>query len=144
MVSHDRYFLERVCDRAVALLGDGGLRDLPGGVDEYLDLRRAAAALADSSGSRRRRCRPTSSAAPVDATRPRAARKELARLERQLEQLRGRESGAARRDGRRGDRPRAGARAGRAAARGAAERAAMEERGSRWQSAGWTTCPVRP
>ena len=42
VVSHDRYFLERVCDRVVALLGDGGLRDLPGGVDQYLDLRRAA------------------------------------------------------------------------------------------------------
>ena len=42
VVSHDRYFLERVCDRTVALLGDGGLRDLPGGVDEYLALRRAA------------------------------------------------------------------------------------------------------
>ena len=36
VVSHDRYFLERVCDTRVALLGDGGLRDLPGGVDEYL------------------------------------------------------------------------------------------------------------
>ena len=44
VVSHDRYFLERVCDRVVALLGDGGLRDLPGGVDQYLDLRRAASA----------------------------------------------------------------------------------------------------
>src|SRR6185295_538734 len=50
VVSHDRYFLERVCDRTVALLGDGGLRDLPGGVDEYLALRRARAA--DSTGSR--------------------------------------------------------------------------------------------
>ena len=42
VVSHDRYFVERVCDREVALLGDGRLRDLPGGVDEYLALRRAA------------------------------------------------------------------------------------------------------
>jgi ATP-binding cassette subfamily F protein uup len=30
VVSHDRYFLERVCDRVVGLLGDGRLRDLPG------------------------------------------------------------------------------------------------------------------
>ena len=36
VVSHDRYLLERVCDRQVALLGDGRLRDLPGGVEEYL------------------------------------------------------------------------------------------------------------
>ena len=42
VVSHDRYLLERVCDRQVALLGDGALRDLPGGVEQYLDLRRAA------------------------------------------------------------------------------------------------------
>jgi len=41
VVSHDRYFLERVCDRFVAVLGDGGLRDLPGGVDAYLALRAA-------------------------------------------------------------------------------------------------------
>ncbi|NCT92342.1 ABC-F family ATP-binding cassette domain-containing protein, partial [Cellulomonas sp. APG4] len=42
VVSHDRYLLERVCDRQAALLGDGHLRDLPGGVEEYLALRRAA------------------------------------------------------------------------------------------------------
>ena len=40
VVSHDRYLLERVTDRQVALLGDGGLRDLPGGVEQYLALRR--------------------------------------------------------------------------------------------------------
>ncbi len=39
VISHDRYFLERVCDRFVGLLGDLTLRDLPGGVDEYLKLR---------------------------------------------------------------------------------------------------------
>jgi ABC-type lipoprotein export system ATPase subunit len=41
VVSHDRYLLERICDRQVALLGDGRIRDLPGGVEEYLALRRA-------------------------------------------------------------------------------------------------------
>src|SRR4051812_1402435 len=41
VVSHDRYLLERVCDRQVALLGDGAIRDLPGGVEQYLELRRA-------------------------------------------------------------------------------------------------------
>jgi len=39
VISHDRYFLERVCDRFVGLLGDAKLRDLPGGIDEYLKLR---------------------------------------------------------------------------------------------------------
>ena len=40
VVSHDRYLLERVCDRQLALLGDGRLRELPGGVEEYLRRRR--------------------------------------------------------------------------------------------------------
>lgn len=47
VISHDRYFLERVCDRFVGLLGDGQLRDLPRGVDQYLEDR--ARALRDGS-----------------------------------------------------------------------------------------------
>ena len=43
LVSHDRYFLERVTDHVVALLGDGNLSYLAGGVDEYLRRRSAAA-----------------------------------------------------------------------------------------------------
>ncbi|WP_369824482.1 ABC-F family ATP-binding cassette domain-containing protein [Cellulosimicrobium sp. CUA-896] len=49
VVSHDRYLLERVADRQVALLGDGQVRDLPGGVEQYLDLRRAAIATGGTS-----------------------------------------------------------------------------------------------
>ena len=41
MVSHDRYFLERVCDTFVGLLGDLNLQDLPRGIDQYLELRNA-------------------------------------------------------------------------------------------------------
>ena len=37
VVSHDRYFLERVTEHVVALLGDGRLSFLGGGVEEYLD-----------------------------------------------------------------------------------------------------------
>src|ERR1700759_4429932 len=37
VVSHDRYFLERVTDHVVALLGDAKLAYLPGGVEQYLD-----------------------------------------------------------------------------------------------------------
>ena len=44
VVSHDRYFLERVCDTVWALLGDGSIRMLPRGVDEYLELREASLA----------------------------------------------------------------------------------------------------
>jgi ATP-binding cassette subfamily F protein uup len=41
VVSHDRYFLERVCDTFVGVMGDGTLRNLPGGLEEYLKLRKA-------------------------------------------------------------------------------------------------------
>jgi ABC transport system ATP-binding/permease protein len=73
----------------VALLGDGRLRDLPGGVDQYLDLRRAASASADSSDSRGAGGGRESDGSAGEV---RAARKELARLERQLEKLHERES----------------------------------------------------
>lgn len=39
VISHDRYLLERVTDNQYAILGDGNLRHLPGGVDQYLQLR---------------------------------------------------------------------------------------------------------
>jgi ABC transport system ATP-binding/permease protein len=96
VVSHDRYFLERVCDRTVALLGDGRLRDLPGGVEQYLALRRASAEASGSGGSSSRR-EPDGSAAVgeggrVDAAQLRADRKELARLDRQVERLRRQEA----------------------------------------------------
>ena len=83
VVSHDRYFVDRVCDTVVALLGDGRITHLPGGIEEYLARRDSAAA--DVSELR------SSSGAPKEATQLRAARKELARLERQLEHLASRE-----------------------------------------------------
>ena len=39
VVSHDRYFLERVTDSIWALLGDGQISMLPRGVDDYLERR---------------------------------------------------------------------------------------------------------
>ena len=90
VVSHDRYFLERVSDRSLALLGDGRLRDLPGGVDEYLALRRV---WVEKGPNRTAEPSPGSAVhgAPSDAAAVRAARKELVRLERQLDKLRDRE-----------------------------------------------------
>ena len=82
VVSHDRYFLERVCDDFVALLGDGQMRDLPRGVDEYLELRSAVPADVGLSAPEK----PRSSAAE-----DREQRKALARIERQVEKLRDRE-----------------------------------------------------
>src|SRR3954453_7709849 len=42
VVSHDRYFVERVTDDVYALTGDGKITHLPGGVEQYLSLRRPA------------------------------------------------------------------------------------------------------
>ena len=89
VVSHDRYFVDRVCDSVVALMGDGSLAALPGGVEEYLQRRAAgeaalpsAAAAVPAPGSAGERTAPARPAGGV-----RAARKEAARLERRLEKL---------------------------------------------------------
>jgi ATPase subunit of ABC transporter with duplicated ATPase domains len=98
VVSHDRYLLERVTDRQVALLGDGTLRDLPGGVEEYLRLRSVTPARAEPAGgaadlvehpagaASAGPAQPAASAGP-GAAQVRAARKEAVRLERRLERL---------------------------------------------------------
>ncbi|MET8157203.1 ABC-F family ATP-binding cassette domain-containing protein [Sphaerisporangium sp. NPDC005289] len=105
LVSHDRYFLERVTDRCVALLGDGRLSLLPGGVEEYLQRRSSGTALTARAGSA-----PAGSRAPaageagggqpeaapaapgLSARELRELQKELSRLERQLDKISGRES----------------------------------------------------
>jgi ABC transport system ATP-binding/permease protein len=83
VVSHDRYFLERVTDHVVALLGDGKLAFLAGGVDEFLDRRRQLPTPAKPSAA--------APAAPSSAAEDRLARKELQRLDRQIERLTARE-----------------------------------------------------
>ncbi len=114
LVSHDRYFLERVTDHVVALLGDGSLSFLAGGVDEYLRRRSAGPGAGAGSGgagraggagagtrpgdrgaqaTREVTGEPASGGAPPGGPSPggagaqRAARKEMARLERQIDRL---------------------------------------------------------
>ncbi|HEY2262333.1 MAG TPA: ABC-F family ATP-binding cassette domain-containing protein [Streptosporangiaceae bacterium] len=94
VVSHDRYFLERVTEHVVALLGDGKLSFLAGGVDEYLDRVRAVRAIAPRGGAG---AAPAAAAAPDGPPRPsaaeeRTARKELQRLERQVDRVSAREA----------------------------------------------------
>lgn len=76
VVSHDRYFLERVCDRFVGLLGDKSVRDLPRGVDEYLELREEAMHVPVTVQKEKK----TSSAAEE-----RQLKKDKVRLERQMD-----------------------------------------------------------
>jgi ATP-binding cassette subfamily F protein uup len=118
VVSHDRYFLERVTDSVWALLGDGQVSMLPRGVDEYLE-RRAALQAAEGGGTSQMAApatrdlppppsvgggtlQPASPATgdvppPSAKARPgsaedRAARKVLARVEKQLERIAVREA----------------------------------------------------
>jgi ATP-binding cassette subfamily F protein uup len=103
VVSHDRYFLERVSDHVIALIG-GKLAYLPGGVEEYLDLRDRAEAAASrpagrsAGGSAAARSAAGLAAAgsaasspagapATSAARQRVTQKELGRLERQLERV---------------------------------------------------------
>ena len=76
VISHDRYFLERVCDRFVGLLGDKKVRDLPRGVDEYLEQR---AKELDSLPELQKEMKTS------NAAEQRQLKKDLIRLDRQLE-----------------------------------------------------------
>jgi ABC transport system ATP-binding/permease protein len=94
VVSHDRYFLERVTDHVAALLGDGAIDFLPRGVDDYLERVRARRAVAATA-----RPGPGPGSGAAGAARPvsaaaaeRAARKELQRLERQIDRAADREA----------------------------------------------------
>ncbi|RJU01686.1 ABC transporter ATP-binding protein [Arthrobacter frigidicola] len=88
VVSHDRYLLERVTDTQMALLGDGRLRDLPGGVDQYLELRRAAPSLAVTGASASPAVSKDSGAGLASSEADlRQARKDLARIERQITKI---------------------------------------------------------
>ena len=93
VVSHDRYLLERMTDRQVALLGDGTLRDLPGGVEQYLELR-ARRAGRTGTGSPSAAGGPpgdapgaTTAGSTYSAAQAREARKTLARVEKALDRL---------------------------------------------------------
>ncbi len=90
VVSHDRYFLERVCDSVWALLGDGSLRMLPGGVEEYLTRHRRLVDERDRLSVQA--AGPSAASRTSDAGGQRAAAKDLARLDRQLARLSGREA----------------------------------------------------
>ncbi|MFF3289044.1 ABC-F family ATP-binding cassette domain-containing protein [Streptomyces sp. NPDC003023] len=88
VISHDRFFIERTTDRTFALLGDGALRMLPRGIDEYLERRAAMVEAAVPAP-------PPAQAGAVkekSAADARAAKKELQRIERQLDKVSERET----------------------------------------------------
>ena len=78
VISHDRYFLERVCDRFVGLLGNETLQDLALGIEQYLDLRAEMISRSVVTEDRKE----ISGAAQL-----RLVKKELAKVEKQLERV---------------------------------------------------------
>jgi ATP-binding cassette subfamily F protein uup len=91
VVSHDRYLLERVTDHQMALLGDGKIRALPRGVDQYLELREAALAGSTITGGGNPVTAASGPSAPAVAgaseAEKRDARKAKNRIDRQLGKL---------------------------------------------------------
>ena len=95
VVSHDRYFLERVTDQQYAIF-DQTLRHLPGGVEQYLELRAAEDARAEAgagvatstTGGGSAASAASASAEPtLSGAERRAAEKELSAIERKMERL---------------------------------------------------------
>lgn len=95
VVSHDRYLLERVTDHQVALLGDGKLHALPGGVEQYLAIHEQMER-EDSSASPRAQADVAQSplasevkaSSRLEGAARHAAQKEANRIERRVEKLR--------------------------------------------------------
>ena len=75
VISHDRYFLERTCDRFYGLLGNEELRDLPKGIEQYLELREAI---------RERELAHKVEKGISNAAEERLIKKEIAKLDKQI------------------------------------------------------------
>ena len=93
VVSHDRYFLERVTDSIWALMGDGQISMLPSGVDAVPRAPQGRSATGPSRprSGRARREEPAGdqrkAKAKVGGADERAARKTVARIDKQLERI---------------------------------------------------------
>ncbi|MGH2905330.1 MAG: ABC-F family ATP-binding cassette domain-containing protein [Solirubrobacterales bacterium] len=85
VVSHDRYFVERVCDNVYGLMGDSQLRHLPRGIEQYVELRRAALA-GEEDWAKPKRPREMTPGAQMKAQRKefKQIQKAVRRLEREL------------------------------------------------------------
>lgn len=99
VVSHDRYLLERVTDSQYAVL-DGHVRHLPGGVEQYLQVRAeaeqssvgatgsGARSTASGSGSGTDDAGGAGGASGLSGAERRSAEKEMGALERKVQKLR--------------------------------------------------------
>jgi ATP-binding cassette subfamily F protein uup len=87
VVSHDRYFVERVCDDVYQIAPGGEIAHLPGGIEQYVEQRRSEELAAVEAAALEAGAKPSgqrSSAAGLSHADARQARKDLMRIERQL------------------------------------------------------------
>jgi ATP-binding cassette subfamily F protein uup len=90
VVSHDRYFVERVCDDVYAI-DAGALRHLPGGIEQYLSERKASDG--HSTQAPKEGTHPAIPGASIEPARPkpgaaaRTARKDAPRIAREAKRL---------------------------------------------------------
>lgn len=85
VVSHDRYLLERITDRQVAVI-DGSVRDLPRGVEEYLELSRDVAVMKKSESAVAEKGN-QSAEKSKNAAKERLLQKKLEKIMRKIEKL---------------------------------------------------------
>ncbi|MDO5034535.1 MAG: ABC-F family ATP-binding cassette domain-containing protein, partial [Actinomycetaceae bacterium] len=93
VVSHDRYLLERTTTHQLALFGDGQLRAIPGGVEQYLEMRAqgmggvAGRGVSTWSEPAKAKTVASETSRVSDAQAFREAQKEARRIERQMSRL---------------------------------------------------------
>jgi ATP-binding cassette subfamily F protein uup len=99
VVSHDRYFIERTTDNVFALAPGGGIRHVPGGIEQYLGELSATegppSRVPGGVGGTDGRPSNGKGRAPGSGGQDRAARKEVQRLERDIERATAREAALA-------------------------------------------------
>jgi ATP-binding cassette subfamily F protein uup len=93
VVSHDRYFVERVCDNVYAVSDSGGIRHLPGGIEQYIAERHAAEPAVVSVASEAHATPSPGARLREQRRETRERERELRRLERAIEQASARETG---------------------------------------------------
>ncbi len=90
VISHDRYFVERVCDDVYALTAAGAIQHLPGSIEQYIEQRQSA----ERQSTPTARTRSAGAGAVIRAQRKQnqRAERELKQLEQAIERLAARES----------------------------------------------------
>ncbi len=96
VVSHDRYFVERVCENVHALTTAGGIRHLPGGIEQYLrerpDMENQRPGTKENLATEAKPGLSPGAAARAARKQVQGTQQEVRRLEREIDRLARRET----------------------------------------------------